>query len=131
MPQAPNPLVLKNAAAADKNFELYAPSAGDNAVATWKLKEGSISAVFPVVTTSARPTGNNSRKIQGKLQIPSSYTDTVTGLTKVGSAFEFDFSGSIPNDFPEALKPDAVAFSKNLIATALIQSMLSDGQPAT
>jgi hypothetical protein len=69
--------------------------------------------------------------VQGKLQIPSSYTDSVTGLTKVGSGWEFDFSASVPNDFPEALKADAVAFAKNLIAHALIQEMIRDGQPAT
>jgi hypothetical protein len=131
MPSAVTPLVLNNAAAVAKNFVLYAPSAGDNSVATWKLKEGTITSVFPTVTTSALSTGNNSRKVQGKLQIPSSYTDSVTGLTKVGSGWEFDFSASVPNDFPEALKADAVAFAKNLIAHALIQEMIRDGQPAT
>lgn len=132
MPQAID-LVLNNGAGTPvaKTFTLYNPSAGDNAIALWKLMEGTISSVFPNITTSARATGNKSRKMQGKLRLPSSYTDTVTGLTKVGSAFEFDFSASIPDDFPEALKNDAIAFSKNLIAHALIQSMMRNGQPAT
>jgi len=126
-------LVLNNGAGTPvaKTFTLYAPSAGDNSVATWKLKEGTIASVFPLITASARSTGNQSRKMQGKLKLPSSYTDTVTGLTKVGSAFEFDFSASVPDDFPEALKADAIAFAKNLIAHTLIQSMMRDGQPAT
>jgi hypothetical protein len=131
MPAASNPLVLNNGAAVAKNFVLYAPSAGDNSVATWKLKEGTIGAVFPVVSTSARPTGNQSRKMQGKLRIPSSFTDTVTGLTKVGSAAEFDFSASVPDDFPEALKADFLAYAKNLVANAMIQAQMQDGQPAT
>jgi hypothetical protein len=132
MPQAID-LVLANGAGTpvNKTFNLYAPSAGDNSVATWKLKEGTIASVFPVITTSARSTGNASRKMQGKLRLPSSYTDSVTGLTKVGSAFEFDFSASVPDDYPEAIKADAIAFAKNLIAHALIQSMMRDGQPAT
>lgn len=132
MPQAVN-LVLNNGAGTPvpKTFTLYAPSAGDGSVATWKLKEGSIGSVFPVITTSARSTGNKSRKMQGKLKLPSSYTDTVTGLTVVGSSYEFDFSASIPDDFPEAIKPDAVAFSANLIANALIKEMMRDGLPAT
>ncbi len=132
MPQAID-LVINNGAGTPvaKTFVLYAPSAGDNAVATWKLKEGTIGSVFPMITTLARSTGNASRKMQGKLRIPSSYTDTVTGLTKVGSAYEFDFSASVPDDYPEALKADAVAFAKNLVAHALIQSMMRDGQPAT
>lgn len=132
MPQAVD-LVLNNGAGTPvaKTFVLYAPSAGDNSVATWKLKEGTIGSVFPVITTSARATGNQSRKMQGKLRIPSSYTDTVTGLTKVGSAAEFDWSASIPDDYPEALKADFVAFAKNVTAHSLIQSMMRDGSPAT
>lgn len=132
MPQAAD-IVLANGAGSpvNKTFTLYNPSAGDNSVATWKLKEGDIASVFPLITTSARATGNNSRKMQGKLRIPSSYTDSVTGLTKVGSGFEFDFSASIPDDYPEDLKADAIAFSKNLIANAIIQAMIRDGVPAT
>lgn len=124
-------IVINNGAAVAKTFSLYNPSAGDNSVALWRLKEGTIASVFPTITTLARPTGNKSRKMQGKLKLPSSYTDTVTGLTKVGSAFEFDFSASVPDDFPEALKSDAIAFAKNLIALALIQSMMRDGVAAT
>jgi hypothetical protein len=132
MPQAID-LVLANGAGTpvNKTFTLYAPSAGDSSLASWKLQEGTISAVFPSITALARPTGNKSRKMQGKLRLPSSYTDSVTGLTKVGSAFEFDFSASVPDDFPEALKNDAVAFSKNLIAHALIQAMMRNGVAAT
>lgn len=132
MPQAVD-LVLANGAGTpvNKTFTLFAPSAGDNSVATWKLMEGTIASVFPLITTSARATGKQSRKVQGKLRLPSSYTDTVTGLTQVSSAFEFDFSASVPDNFPESLKNDAVAFAKNLIAHALIQSMMRNGTPAT
>lgn len=130
MPAATD-LVINNGAAVAKTFTLYTPSAGDKSVAVWKLKEGTIASVFPVITATARPTGNQSRKMQGKFKLPSSYTDTVTGLTKVGSAFEFDFSASVPDDFPEALKADATAFAKNLVANALIQAMMRDGQSAT
>jgi len=130
MPAATN-LVLKNAAAVDKTFTLYAPSAGDNSIAKWALKEGLIASVFPFITTSARQTGNSSRLAQGKLRIPSSYTDTVTGLTKVGTAFEFNFTATVPEDYPEALKDDAIAFAKNLVANAIIQAMIRDALPAT
>lgn len=132
MPQATD-LVLKNGAGTpvDKTFALYSPAAGDNSVAEWALKEGVIASVFPRISALARRTGNASRKVQLKLRIPSSYTDTVTGLTKVGSAFEADISCSVPDDYPESLKADAIAFTKNLVAHALIQSMIRDGLPAT
>ena len=130
MPQATD-LVLKNNAGTDKTFALYTPAAGDSSLAKWMLKEGSISSVFPLITALARPTTNRSRIVQLKLRVPSSFTDSVTGLTKVASAFEFNGSVSVPDDFPETLKPDAVAFTKNLMAHALIMAMMKDAVPAT
>lgn len=130
MPQAVD-LVLNNGAAVAKTFSLLSPAAGDNSIASWALKEGAISSVFPRITAQARQTGNAARRSQLKVKIPSSYTDTVTGLTKVGSAFEADIYTTVPDDFPEALKNDAVAFVKNLVAHALAQAMIRDGLPAT
>lgn len=124
-------LVLNNAAAVAKTFALQVPAAGDGSIAKWALKEGTIASVFPIVTASARQTGNSSRLMQGKLRIPSSYTDTVTGLTKVGSGFEFNFTATVPEDYPEALKNDAIAFAKNLIANAVMQACIRDALPAT
>jgi hypothetical protein len=63
--------------------------------------------------------------------VPSSYTDTVTGLTKVGSAFEADVYVSVPNDFPESLKNDAVAFTVNALQHALFKAVIRDGLPTT
>ncbi len=132
MPQAAN-LVINNGAGTPvaKTFELNSPASGDGGVAEWALKEGVISSIFPKVTAQARRTGNNSRKTSIKLRLPSSYTDTVTGLTKVGSAFELNIEASVPDDFPEALKNDAAAFSANLVANAIIKAMIRDGLPAT
>lgn len=132
MPQAAD-IVLNNGAGTPvaKTFSLYSPAAGDNSTAVWALKEGVISSIFPRITASARATGNNSRQVQIKLRIPSSYTDTVTGLTKVGSAYEVNATISVPNDYPEALKNDAVAFTQNLMANAIMKSCYRDGLPAT
>jgi hypothetical protein len=115
-----------------KTFTLYAPASGDGGVAEWRLKEGAISSVFPKVTASARANaGHSARKSQIGLKVPSSYTDTVTGLTKVGSAFDARIEVTVPDDFPEALKNDAVAFLKNLVAHAIFQDLMRDGTPAT
>lgn len=131
MPQAID-LVINNGAGTPvaKTFTLLTPSAGDGSVAEWALKEGAISSVFPRITSSAQRTGNGSRNMKVKLKVPSSYTDTVTGKTLVGSAWEFNGTISVPDDFPEALKSDAVAFCKNLMAHALIQAMGRDATPA-
>lgn len=132
MPQAID-LVINNGAGTPvaKTFSLMTPAAGDNSLAAWALKEGTISSVFPKITALARVTNNQSRIVQVKFRLPSSYTDTVTGLTKVSSAFEMNVQVSVPNDFPEALKADAVAFSANLMNNTLIKAMLRDAVPAT
>lgn len=132
MPQAEN-LVVPNGAAVDKTFTLLNPSAGQNSLAEWALKEGPISSVFPRLTATARnsPTNGGGKVVQCKLRVPSSYTDTVTGLTKVGSAYEFNGTVSIPDDFPEDLKADARAFVVGILGTSLFEAMFKDGSPAT
>lgn len=135
MPQATN-LVIKDGASVDKTFELLSPAAGYDSVAEWALKEGTISAVFPRFTAMARnakraPGRAQSKMVQLKLRVPSSFTDSVTGLTNVGSAYEFNGTVSIPADFPEARKADATAFTKNVIAHAVIMAMMTDGSAAT
>lgn len=132
MPQATD-LVISNGAGTPvaKTFTLYHPAAGDNSIALWKLKEGSISTVFPSVTILARATGNKSRKLQIKMRIPSSYTDAVTGLTAVGSAFEFSGDVSFPDDYPESLKNDAVAFTANLMNHPLVKAAFRDATSLT
>lgn len=130
MPAAIN-LVVKNNALVDKTFTLNSPASGDGGVAEWVLKEGLISSVFPRLTASAVKTQNASRKVSIRFRLPSSFTDTNTNLPKVGAAFEFNGTASVPDDFPESLKDDAVAYTANIIAHALIKSMVRDGLPAT
>lgn len=131
MPQAAD-LVIQNAAAANKTFTLINPAAGDNAVAAWWLREGTINGAFPKITILARATGNNSRKSITKLDVPYSYTDSTTSLTKVGSAISAVIHVTVPNDFPESLKADAIAYLKNMVANvAIVQAVMKDGVPAT
>lgn len=137
MPQAAN-LVLKNGAATpvDKTFTLLSPAAGYGSMAEWALKEGAISSVFPRISVLVRP-GNGptnragSKVTQVRVKVPSSYTDTVTGLTNVASAFEANISVTVPTDYPEALKDDAIAFLANCLASALVKSVIKDGSPAS
>lgn len=132
MPQAAD-IVINNGAGTPvaKTFTLISPAAGDGSFANWRLKEGAISSVFPAIAMSARANGNNARKANIKLRIPSSYTDTVTGLTKVGSAFDMNVDVTVPDDFPEALKNDAVAFATNLMTNAIAKAVVRDAVPAT
>lgn len=137
MPQATD-LTLKNGASTpvDKLFKLISPAAGFGALAEWALKEGSISAVFPRITAMVREAqkkaGRSSSKIsQHRIRVPSSYLDTVTGQTMVNSAFEANITITVPDDYPEASKADAVAFTKNYVNHALFADMVKDGAPAS
>lgn len=133
MPQATD-IVVKNGASTpvDKTFVLISPAAGDGSYANWRLKEGTISSVFPAIavkaTQNARGTG---RKVNVKFRLPSSYTEQVTGLTKVGSAYDFNLDITVPDDFPESLKNDAVAFATNILNTPLMKAVMRDAVPTT
>lgn len=137
MPQAQN-IVIKNGASTpvDKTFSLLAPAAGFGSLAEWALKEGPISVVFPRITSMVRAAKRiqgraSSRVIETKLTIPSSYTDSVTGLTAVGSRFESVTRTTVPDDFPESLINDAVAFQSNLAVNALMKAIIVERSPAT
>ncbi len=135
MPQATD-LTVQNGAPtpADKTFSLLTPASGYGSIAEWALKEGVISSVFPRLTAAARPSNNSkapAKVLQIKLRVPSSYQDAVTGLTNVNSAFEMNATVSVPDDFPEDKKADAVAYATNLLATDLLREMMKDGAPAT
>lgn len=129
MPQAAD-ILLNNNAGTAKTFALYTPAAGDGSWAQWRLKEGAVATAFPSIAAMARATPNVARKVQVKLQIPSSYVDSTSGLTIVGPKFDFEARVTVPDNFPESMKSDAVAFAKNLVAHVIIQGMMRDGLPA-
>lgn len=132
MPQATD-LIVNNGAGSpvSKTFSLITPASGDGGIAQWALKEGTISAVFPRLTASARATSNKSRNLTVKFTAPSSFNDTVTGLTNVASAAQMNVTFSVPDSYPESLKADFVAFSLNLLNTSLLKAMIRDAYPAT
>lgn len=129
MPQAKN-IIVKDAANVDKTFTLMAPAAGDDSLATFRLKQGASSVVFPTlsVSTSAKP---SSRNLHLKFTIPSAYTDPTTGQPFVKNRAEMNLRLAIPNDFPEAAKGDLVAYIVNIIGHADIRAALTDCVPLT
>lgn len=131
MPQATD-LSIENGTGVAKTFALLTPAAGDKSPALWALQEGAIRKVFPTITESARANvGNNARKCEITLKVPSSYTDGSTGLTALGSSAVLNITATVPDDFPEALKNDFAAFAKNAVANAVLNACIRDGLPAT
>jgi hypothetical protein len=132
MPQAVDIVVNDGAPTpVAKTFTLLNPSAGLNSIAEWALKAGAISSVFPRFTAAARNSPQKSKVLTVKLRVPSSYVDSVSGLTLVGSSYEFNGTFTVPNDFPEVAKDDAVAFTVNIVNDALLKAMIRDALPAT
>lgn len=124
-------IVVKNAADADKTFTFVSPAAGYESLATWHLKEGAIQGVFPVLTAMAKPTANKSQVGKLRLRVPSSFVDSSTGQVSVGSSIEFNLTVSIPKDYPEAAKDDAVVYFQELVASAPLSAFLRDAFPVT
>ena len=89
-----------------------------------------MSKVFPRITSAARRTPSG-RKATWKLRLPSSFVDVNTNLPKVGPAAEINIEVSIPDEFPESMKDDFVAYAQNLAANALFKSAIRDGLPTT
>lgn len=129
MPQAAD-ITVKNGGGVDKTFNLVSQAAGDGGIATWALREGPISSVFPTLTIQTERKGT-SRSLKLKFYVPSSYTDSVTGRTMVAGRTEYNLTVAVPNDFPEALKADTVAFATNLLSSTLVKACLIDAIPAT
>lgn len=133
MPQAAD-ITVNNGAGTPvaKTFTLLAPSASDGSAALWALKEGTISTVFPTIESSSRRNaGRDARKLNLTFKFPSSYTDTVTGLTAVSTAAVVNTTVTVPDNYPEALKNDLVAFTANLMNHALVKAMVRDALSAT
>lgn len=130
MPQATS-LVVKNAAGVDKTFTLLTPAPGYGQPAEWALREGATSTVYPTFSLSAQKTTQRSRRVPIKVRVPASYVSVTTGLPVVASVFEFNGTASVPDDFPDNQKDDAVAFVAGLITTVLAKACMRDGLPAT
>jgi hypothetical protein len=68
---------------------------------------------------------------QHKIRVPYAIVNSTTSTTTAGSAFEVNISVTVPDDFPAANRPDAVAWAKNYMANAITMAVMQDGIPAT
>lgn len=127
MPQAQN-LVIKNGANVDKTFTLYAPAPGDTGNATWKLKEGADSRFFPLITVGTKVT-SGARKLTLRLRVPRSPLAGDNGGPAASAFAALDVT--VPDQFPEDMKNDWVAFLVNTLQNVDIKAALRDAVPLT
>jgi hypothetical protein len=124
MPQATD-LVVKNASDVDKTFTLLAPAAGFGGLASWALKEGPTSNVYPTFSAQAIQQASANMRLHFRFKMPAYYTSVTTGLPVVNNAVEWHLTGVVPSAYPQASVPDSVAFASNLILTDLVQEMMA------
>lgn len=125
MPQAID-LVLKNSAAVNKTFALATP-AGPNGSALWYLREGANPGVFPKIEcSSSTAAGKAGRKVKLSLNLPATVVST-SGTTTVAARMSFNLDVTIPDLVPDAQRDDAIAFVKDLVASALMVSVFKTG----
>lgn len=136
MPQATN-IVVKNGASTpvDKTFALITPAAGYGGIAEWALKEGGAEVAFPRLTFTARDISQSQRRrAQLKIRLPATYTDATTQQPALLAVAEANIEITMPHAFPESLKPDFIAFVKNVVSTTLMSGTdgaLKDAVPLT
>lgn len=130
MPQAAD-ITVKNAADEDKVFTLLAPAAGFGGLATWALKEGPTSNVFPGFTAQALQTNQGGIRCHFRIKVPAYYVNVDTGLPVVQNAVEWHLTGIVPSEYPQAQIDDSVAYATNLIRSTIVQEMMAGAGAAS
>jgi hypothetical protein len=125
MPQAID-LALKNAAAQSKTFSLATP-AGPTGSAVWYLREGANPSIYPKIEcSSATAAGGAGRKVKLSLNLAAP-TVNASGVTIASAKMSFNIDVTIPDLVPDAQRDDAIAFVKDLVASALMTSVFKTG----
>lgn len=129
MPTMANITVKKDDTTTDVTYSVVTASGGDKSPAVWRNNGyGGTPGQRPELRISSAPnTDNSGRKVTGAFTYPSIYTDTSTGLTKVGSRANFQFTAFVPAEMPDADAAEFGAQVGNLLAAALIEDTLTVG----
>lgn len=130
MPSMAN-ITVQNAAAANVIYVAKVPSAGDRSPAKWTQDAMNLvpgfRGKFDVVT---RENGNqNGRIIEGNFSYP--VTATVNGVETLLGTIPLRFSGTLPTTLDSTKVNDAFVQFGNLLASALIRSVASEGYAPT
>lgn len=127
MPQAQN-LTINNAAAVAKTFTLYAPAPGDTGNAVWKLKEGADARYFPTLTIGTK-VSSQARKLTLRFRVPRDPLSGDNGGPAASCFAAVDVT--VPDQFPESMRNDWVAFLANILNNADVKAAVRDAVPLT
>jgi hypothetical protein len=132
MPAMASITVKKDDTSTDVIYVAIQASSGDKSPAIWRQDGfGGTPGQRPELRISAASNGNNTgRKLTGSYTYPHTYVEAVSGLTKVNSRANAQFTVALPNEFPDANAAEFGAQFGNLMAAALIEEILTSGYSA-
>lgn len=115
MPQATN-LTINDGQTTPvaRTFTLITPGA-DGEFARWRAKLTGFAYSDPTMRFRARVSEGPkpARKADVQWKIPYSTLNATTGIRDVHSTVEFNGSLTMPDNFPENMRPDAIAYIRN------------------
>lgn len=129
MPTMADITIKKDDGTTDVTFSEVTASGGDKSPAVWRDNSyGGTPGQRPEFRIQSSSVQDNSgRRVVGTFTYPSIYTDTSTGLTKVSSRANFKFDAYVPAEMPDTFAGEFGAQVGNLLASALIESVLTSG----
>lgn len=133
MPSMANITVKKFDGTTDIVYTALTPSSGDRTKSVWRVESiGSIAGNRPVLEIQSKGTQNGqARIVEGKLQMPETFTDTTTGIISVRLRDIFSFTATVDLRGVDGTHNETAAQAANLMKSSLIQSILSSGYNAT
>lgn len=129
MPAMANITVKKDDTTTDVIYVAVQASSGEKSPAIWRQDGfGGTPGQRPELRISSSSNGNNTgRKLVGSFTYPHTYVEAVSGLTKVNSRANCQFTCALPLEFPDANAAEFGAQLGNLLASALIEEILTTG----
>lgn len=130
MPQMAN-ITVKNAANADVLFTALTPSSGDTTLAQWRaLGALTVPTLAPALSTKTQPNGaRTGRQVSVNGVFP--YVQTVSGVETLVARQPFSLSTTVPLNIPVGVATDNAKVFANLIASSILQAILSEGYNAS
>jgi len=128
MPAMANITVKKADNTTNVDYVVATPSAGDKSPAVWKNQTvGTVNAARPTFTIVASDNGTGkSRRIRSTFFWPKTRVDALSNVVVQGGASS-ESSHLVPQDMTPAEISEYVAQYANLLASALVKSVLTEG----
>lgn len=129
MPTMADITIKKDDGTTNVTYSSVVASGGDKSPAVWRDNGfGGTPGQRPEMRVSSQPTADNSgRKVTIHITYPSLYTDSSTGLTKVGTRANFKAELYVPAEMPDAFAAEFGAQVGNLLAADLIEAVMTSG----